>query len=252
MSGGEDRALTSQLSAQVLAAMAEVADSDRPAVHALASSIRETIVKGEILMPGLGQLALSLACLQFQEQPTAAAPAGDTAPGMTASEVNGAVRKEILELLRCTGRSQLLAEASERPLVDVIAMLFTEISDVDADAQAAPKLRERVAELEQMVADTHGPMQAQIAELNRRIVALNSEIDAKTCGSDAQHTAGPWEPVSLLREPYEAKARLVVRRLVWKDGKPDSERLPGSFSTLEEARTAIAIAIATATGSASS
>jgi hypothetical protein len=98
MSGGEDRALTSQLSAQVLAAMAEVADSDRPAVHALASSIRETIVKGEILMPGLGQLALSLACLQFQEQPTAAAPAGDTAPGMTASEVNGAVRKEIQDL----------------------------------------------------------------------------------------------------------------------------------------------------------
>lgn len=77
MSGGEDQALTSQLSAQVLAAMAEVADSDRPAVHALASSIRETILKGELLMPGLGQLALSLACLQFQEQPTGAASASE-------------------------------------------------------------------------------------------------------------------------------------------------------------------------------
>lgn len=98
MSDGEDQALTSQLSAHVLAAMAEVADSDRPAVHALASSIRETVNKGETLMPGLGQLALSLACLQIQEQPTAAASAGDAAPGMPASEVNGAVSEEIREL----------------------------------------------------------------------------------------------------------------------------------------------------------
>lgn len=75
MSGGQDQALTTQLSAQVLAAMEEVADSERPAVYALASTIRETILKGELLMPGLGQLALSLACLQFQEQPTGAVSA---------------------------------------------------------------------------------------------------------------------------------------------------------------------------------
>lgn len=91
--------------------------------------------------------------------------------------VNGAVRKEIVELLECTGRKHLVDAAKTDPLVDVIGMLFSEISDNDSEAQAAPKLRERIVELEQMVADTHGPMQAQLAELNRRIVKLNEQID---------------------------------------------------------------------------
>lgn len=63
----------------------------------------------------------------------------------------------------------------------------------------------------------------------------------------AQHTPGPWEPVSLLRNPGEARARLAARRIVWKDGAPQSELLPGTFATLEETRAAIA----RATGAAS-
>ncbi len=90
-----------------------------------------------------------------------------------AAQVNAAVRAEVLELLRCTGRSRLIEAARTCPLVDVIGMLFCEISDLDSEAAAAPKLRERIAELEQSVADAHGPMQAQMAELNRRIAKLN-------------------------------------------------------------------------------
>lgn len=59
--------------------------------------------------------------------------------------------------------------------------------------------------------------------------------------SAAKHTPGPWEPVSLLRGPGEAHARLVVRRLAWEGDTPRSEYLPGSFDSLDSARAAIAM-----------
>jgi hypothetical protein len=74
------------------------------------------------------------------------------------------------------------------------------------------------------------------AEAQRLRAAIAEAAD------NGQRAPGPWEPVSLLRTPYEATARLVVRRLAWKDGWPESEYLPGTFATLEEARTAIALA----------
>jgi hypothetical protein len=189
MSSEHEQALASQLSTQVLAAVADLTPEERNAVRLVADTIRNAITDGEMQLAGLGHLGLALASVEFQ-QPAGEEPAADTPtppavddPGMTALELNGAVRREIVELLRCTGRAHAADRASEAPLVDVIGQLFTEISDIDAEAQAAPKLRERVAELEQMVADTHGPMQAQLAELNRRIVVLNAEIDARVGGA---------------------------------------------------------------------
>lgn len=50
---------------------------------------------------------------------------------------------------------------------------------------------------------------------------------------------GPWMTVSLLRKPGEPKARIAVRRLVWRGRELFSEYMPDSFATLEEAHAAI-------------
>lgn len=93
-----------------------------------------------------------------------------------AEQLNTAVRAEIVTLLECAGRKHLVDAAKQDDLVDVIGMLFSEISDNDSEAQAAPELRARVEELEALVADTRGPLQAQIAELNGRIAWSNERI----------------------------------------------------------------------------
>lgn len=62
---------------------------------------------------------------------------------------------------------------------------------------------------------------------------------------NALRTSTPWGVVSLLRKPSEPKARLVVRRIIWRDGKPESEYLRDSdgqiltFDTLGEAKAAV-------------
>ncbi len=105
--------------------------------------------------------------------------------GPSAADINAAVRAEIVTLLECTGRKHLVEAARHDDLVDVVGMLFAEISDIDSEAQLAPKLRQRVAELEQLVADTHGPMQAQIAELNRRLIVANEAAHAAKSAATA-------------------------------------------------------------------
>lgn len=95
---------------------------------------------------------------------------------MTASELNGAVRAEIVTMLECMGRKSLAERAKVDGLVDVIGMIFCELSDLDSEAQAAPELRKHIAGMEQRFADV-AEMPKQMAELNRRLGAANNEID---------------------------------------------------------------------------
>lgn len=191
MSGNHEQAMAEQLRNHVQAAVAEINAEERVVVRLVADTVRSAITSCEEQHPGLGHLALAVASIEFQQPPATDAVAETSTSsvgaeaGMTAFELNGAIRREIVTMLGCVGRKQLADRAAVEPLVDVIGMLFTEIADLDGDAQDAPKLRSRVAELEQLMSDTHGPMQAQIAELNRRIVALNREADAQAAGSAA-------------------------------------------------------------------
>lgn len=106
-----------------------------------------------------------------------ASPGAVAAPDEdTARTLNGAVRAEIVEMLGCMGRKHLLDAAKTLPLVDVVGLLFAELSENDSEAQSATDLRAQVVELQQQLADA-AEMPASVAELNRRLTTDNEEID---------------------------------------------------------------------------
>lgn len=94
----------------------------------------------------------------------------------TAREVNGAVRAEIVTMLGCTGRKHLVEAAKSDPLVEVVGLIFAELSAADSEAQNAPRLREHIAGMKRRLAAI-AEMPRQMAELNRRLAQANAEAD---------------------------------------------------------------------------
>ncbi|WP_293222241.1 hypothetical protein [Ottowia sp.] len=104
-------------------------------------------------------------------------PAAHVAPESSARALNGAVRAEIVEMLGCMGRKHLVDAAKTDPLRDVIGMVFTELSDADAQAQDAPRLRKRITALRRELAAV-ADMPKQMEQLNNRLSEANGIIDA--------------------------------------------------------------------------
>lgn len=129
-----------------------------------------------------------------------ASPGAVAAPDEEAARaLNGAVRAEIVELLGCMGRKHLVDAAKTGPLVDVIGLLFSELSENDSEAQAASALRAQVSELRQQLDDV-AAMPASVAELNHRLTVANEEIDVLrlTLAKQGRQPHGPagWQPIA--------------------------------------------------------
>lgn len=94
-----------------------------------------------------------------------------------ARALNGELRTEMLDMLRCMGRGDLAERIKDEPLKAILAAIFTELSDADSDAQDVPKLRERIEALERDLAAA-GDAPKQVAALNERLIAANAQVDA--------------------------------------------------------------------------
>ncbi|RDI25198.1 hypothetical protein DFR41_104255 [Pseudacidovorax intermedius] len=94
-----------------------------------------------------------------------------------ARALNGELRTEMLDMLRCMARGDLAERIKDEPLKTILAAIFTELSDADSDAQDVPKLHERIEALERDLAAA-GDAPKQLAALNERLIAANAQVDA--------------------------------------------------------------------------
>lgn len=101
-----------------------------------------------------------------------------SAPGFDpARAINGELRAEMLDMLRCMARGDLAERVKDEPLKKILGAIFTELSEADSDAQEAPKLRERIEALQaELAAAADAPR--QVAALNERLIAANAQVDA--------------------------------------------------------------------------